>query len=89
MDGADPKVNVNSLMVGDNHPWSLEFPLHQAQGLSWTPALESGRACRCNCIFLHALYLIRVPSVDLTLCHFDSLLPLSRPGLSIILEPAC
>ncbi|KAJ0127718.1 hypothetical protein HZ326_29175 [Fusarium oxysporum f. sp. albedinis] len=68
MDGADPKVNVNSLM---------------------TPALESGRACRCNCIFLHALYLIRVPSVDLTLCHFDSLLPLSRPGLSIILEPAC
>jgi hypothetical protein len=89
IDGAGPKANVNSLIVGDNHPWSLEVPFHQAPGVIIDPCSEEWPGMPLQLHLLHALYLIRVPSVDLTLCHFDSLLQLSRPGLSIILEPAC
>lgn len=77
-------------MVGDNHPWSLEFPLHQSSTrVIIDPCSRVAGHAAAIAFLLHALYLIRVPSVDLTLCHFDSLLPLSRLGLNVILEPAC
>jgi hypothetical protein len=57
------------------------------QGLQ-DPCLEKWPGIPLPVSLLHTLYLIRDPSVDLTFGHIKSLLPMSRPGLGIILKAA-